>query len=145
MGLGAPAVGFVWQGSTYPLQFTDGRAAGLEVHCSAGTVGQLEAIAALDDEAESNPDRAMAHITEVFAKSLVSWNLERPVDPRNPSTGTEPVPATLDGLKSQDHEFVQLVVGAWVEAQLARKRERDAGARDREVTSALAEFDHELI
>lgn len=136
--------GYVWPATTYRLEFADGRAAGLEVHCRAGSVAQFEAIAAQGDLAEANPDQAMAAITETFALSLDSWNLERPVDPRDPAAGTVPVPPTLEGLKSQEPELVQLIVGTWCDAVLARKRQREASAEDREIADALAEFTHEI-
>lgn len=42
-----------------------------------------------------------------FADCLVSWNLEDDDD--------QPIPPTLEGLRSQDDEFVLLVFDAWVD------------------------------
>ncbi len=43
-----------------------------------------------------------------FADALVSWNLE--------NEDGSPVPATADGLKSQDIDFVMQIVSAWIAA-----------------------------
>jgi len=130
-------VGYQWPTTTYRLDFTDGRLQGLEVYCRAGSVAQHEAIAAAGDLEDATPDQAMAEITKVFAESLDSWNLD--------DRQGLPVPATLEGLKQQEPEFVALVVGAWVDAQLARNREHEASRGDREVLDALAEFDHDTL
>lgn len=128
--------GYVWPATTYRLEFADGRAAGLEVFCRAGSVAQYEAIAAQGDLVDAAPDKAMSSITETFALSLVRWNLE--------DDNGVPVPATLAGLKSQEPELVQLIVGTWCDAVLARKRQREASSEDREIADALAEFTHEI-
>jgi hypothetical protein len=52
--------------------------------------------------------KAVGDLFETFATALVSWNLED-------EDGT-PVSADLEGIQSQDMEFILAVVRAWLEA-----------------------------
>lgn len=52
---------------------------------------------------------AIDELFQVFATSLVDWNLE------DEDTG-EPVPATFDGVKSQDLDFIFPIINAWFTA-----------------------------
>lgn len=67
----------------------------LELVQGEGQVG-LKDVAKLDE------------LMGTFAESLKEWNLEQ-------EDGT-PVPATLDGLKTQDLDFVLELILAWMEA-----------------------------
>lgn len=49
----------------------------------------------------------VAHLFDVFAAALVGWNLE---------TGDGPVPATVEGLRSLEFDFVLELVQAWMDA-----------------------------
>lgn len=51
---------------------------------------------------------AVDGLLELFARSLVSWNLE--------DEEGNPVPATLAGLLDQDNDWTQRVIMTWLEA-----------------------------
>lgn len=51
-------------------------------------------------EADANVDR----LHQLFADHLVDWNL---------TDNGEPVPATMEGLRSQEHSFIGGLIGAW--------------------------------
>lgn len=80
------------------LDFSDTPYAGLEVTMGAISLGQLLDIG---DMAEAGGTREM--VTR-FADVLESWNVTRK---------GEPVPADLDGVLSQDPDFVLAIVLAW--------------------------------
>jgi hypothetical protein len=120
------AMGYVRQRKIYKLVFEDPDMAGLEVRARSvplGTLMRLIELAGLIDRgtANLNPDEAKA-IRELFtgfADALVSWNLEEPVidDETGEETGEVcPVPATVDGLYSQDMDFALHIIEAWMDA-----------------------------
>lgn len=77
---------------------------GLEVTTKGLSIGDYLDVAALTNEASTDVTPLLA----AFASSLISWNLEDEDD--------QPVPATLEGVKSQDIEFIMTIVSAWMKA-----------------------------
>jgi len=81
-------------GRVYHLQFADEDMAGLEITVRAIPIGRYEASEDGDN------------VLEVFAESLVSWNVEDAED--------RPVPATIEGIKLCDTAWlVQRVLPQW--------------------------------
>jgi len=76
----------------------------LELTRLAGEMAQLD-LKQLDDEQRAK----LTTIFEIFAERLVSWN----VMDEQPDGSHVPVPATFDGLMSQDFDQVFRVIQAW--------------------------------
>jgi hypothetical protein len=100
-------VGYQPKRTVYRLQFEDPEMEGLEVRARSVSTGQLLMISALQGKAELTEEE-IDTLIGAFAKALVSWNVEE-------EDGT-PVPATAEGVKSQEIGFVQAIVWAWVDA-----------------------------
>lgn len=83
------------------LDFTDTAYAGLEVTMDAISVGDLLDIA---DLAEQPSSHTVRELFKRFAKALESWNVTK--------KGV-PVPATYEGVLTQDAAFVSAIVKAW--------------------------------
>jgi hypothetical protein len=118
-------VGFTPPRRIYVLDFADTELEGLEVRARSMSVGALldtgeglDAIANMPDlaELEKLPQAEQARravplmrrstaLYEVFAEHLVSWNYE--------DEHGQPVPATLDGLRTLDQAHAQAIIGAW--------------------------------
>lgn len=106
-------MGFVRNRRNYRLIFADEEFAGLEVVAKSASVSDYRRIAELATrEFGTSPSAEdlveMDNLYRAFAQVLVSWNLEEP-------EGVA-VPATLNGLLSQDLPFVQAIVLAWMDA-----------------------------
>jgi hypothetical protein len=87
------------------LDFSDTAYAGLEVTMDAVSLGDLLDIADLAEQAAAASSAGAARaLFAAFAKALESWNVTK---------GGKPVPATLEGVLSQDAAFVTAVVQAW--------------------------------
>jgi len=100
--------GFIRQRRVYRLNFADDtELAGLEVRARSVPLGEFMSIVGLADTAEPGSEE-MKRLFGGFAEQLVSWNLE--------AEDGQPVPATLEGLYSQDFEFTMQLVLAWIEA-----------------------------
>lgn len=84
---------------------------GLEVTVDAAPLGLLldinEMFAVARERNNKEAVDAMRDLLGKFAGVLESWNTE------DRKTG-EPVPPTLEGLLSQDSDFVLAIIGAWV-------------------------------
>lgn len=112
-------MGFVVQEKTYRLQWdatTDYD--GMEVVAKPVPLGgflqatELSRLASKNIVSLTREDAAsLRAFFETIAGSLVSWNLERPTE-----DGTEPVPATVDGLLSLPLDLVMVIVGEWTSA-----------------------------
>jgi hypothetical protein len=105
-------MGYVRPRKTYRLVFTDDDVAGLEVVARSASVADYRRIADLATRQFSSPPTPedlteIDHLFGAFAQVLESWNLEEPEG--------VPVPATLDGLKSQELPFVTQIILAWME------------------------------
>jgi len=92
------------------LEFEDPSFEGLEVKAAVPSLGAFMDVMAAADEQEAATtgvqmrDAANA-LLELFAPVLVSWNLE--------DTDGNPIPTTVDGLRSQDMALVTSIVTAW--------------------------------
>jgi hypothetical protein len=136
-----PAGGHVLS-RTLKLVFEDEDLAGLDVRARslsvarmleltrlAGEMAQLD-LRNLDDEQRQK----LTTIFEIFAERLVSWN----VMDEQPDGSHVPVPATFEGLMSQDFDQIFRVIQAWqtavagVAAPLARSS--TVGATSAEVS-----------
>lgn len=91
MGYEPPSVGL-------KLDFSDTPYTGLEVTMGAISLGQLLEIEELTEQGGTRG------LIERFADCLEAWNVTK---------GGEPVPASLDGVLSQDPEFILAIVLAW--------------------------------
>jgi len=110
-------MGYKRKSLQYRLVFDDPEMEGLEVVTKSVSSGRLMGLMKLADlagqagkkrEFTANDARAVESLFEGFASALVSWNLEDEKD--------EPVPATLEGVKDQDFDFVLSIIMAWIEA-----------------------------
>jgi hypothetical protein len=91
----------------YNLIFDDPEFDGLEVKARSASIGTIRRVMALSSGAEDGQD-TLLEMERVFAKYLVSWNLEDEAD--------QPVPATFEGLDDQDTDLVMALITAWVSA-----------------------------
>ncbi len=107
-------MGYLRQRKVHRLVFEDdtGDLAGLEVRMYSMTIGQLMDLAALADAADGDQNAGNQLFTD-FAAALVSWNLEDEV-PDDTGVGRRPVPATLDGVRSCDLDFIGRIVTVWM-------------------------------
>jgi hypothetical protein len=81
---------------------------GLEVNVTSMPVGELMDIAELQEKAGGDDLEAITKLLEQFASHLKGWNLEE--------EDGNPVPATFEGLRGQDLEFVLALISHWTEA-----------------------------
>lgn len=119
-------MGFVPERTAYKLVFEDPKYDGLEVVMIASTVGDVLDdmmgglsgldIQALEDAAKRNDASTMAkHVAlivetatgayETFVRHLVRWNIE--------TEDGVAVPATMEGVKTQDTDLIRDVMTAW--------------------------------
>lgn len=113
-------MGYVREPKTYRLKFADPEMEGLEVRARSLPLGQFMELmtlaSSMGDGALSNKDAEQVNtIFRIFSSALVSWNLELP-DPRGEDYEPIPVPADMDGLYSQDLNFIMQIVRAWMTA-----------------------------
>lgn len=105
-------MGYKREGNIFKLRFADEEYNGLVVRAKSVSLGefiQLAELAELKGKVVTIDDMPKVNkLFEMFSKALVSWNLED-------DDGT-PVPATLEGLYSQDVEFVMAIIMSWMEA-----------------------------
>jgi hypothetical protein len=106
-------MGYVPKRTLYKLDFSETEHAGLEVTTKSASMAALLDILSMTDKVEAaglkNAGKGeMATLFGLFDEVLVGWNVET-------EDGT-PVPATKDGLLSQDPEFVMTVIAAWAAA-----------------------------
>lgn len=106
------------------LKFTDGEFEGLEVRTRRPSLDELFGVAekadGLEVDVSSMGPEEMAATREllaIFAEFLVSWNLEVPVldDDGEETDETIAVPATLEGLMSQDIAVTFTLFTRWFE------------------------------
>jgi len=97
---------------TFRLRFEDDQYDGLVVKVRSTSVGRLLEVMellALDIEALTAEDvQRFAGVFDALAEVLVEWNVEDDVG--------QPVPATLDGIKHQDIDFVMDILMVWFQA-----------------------------
>lgn len=114
-------MGYVWKGKTYRLVFADDDFAGLEVVAKSASVGAYRRIADLATREFSHPptEADLAEIDNLFlafADVLVSWNLEDETVAEDGTVTRTPVPATFEGLQSQDLTLIRQIIWSWMEA-----------------------------
>ena len=105
-------MGFRKEPTHYRLSFEDyPDLEGLEVTAEALPLGDFLEINRLAVTLELAEPKEQAEQADLlfrrFSEHLISWNLED-------SHG--PVPATFDGVKTQELPFVQTIIGAWMAA-----------------------------
>lgn len=105
------------------LKFEDPEYDGLVVRTRAVSLGQLLEIAEVADGVSTDPTSMDAENIEgtkrllaLFANVIVDWNLEAPVDDAKPDGASVPVPATFEGLLSQDFGFSLMLFQTWMGA-----------------------------
>jgi hypothetical protein len=127
--------GYRRQNTIYNLTFPEFE--GLEVIVRGLSTGQMMQLWKAGGNAKSKSKDDAANGTEemlkYFANALVGWNLEG-----EQADGTwEKVPATLDGIKSQDLPFVLRIVEAWTDVMAGT--EEDLGKDSSSGEKSLAE------
>jgi hypothetical protein len=85
------------------LDFSETRHAGLEVKMGDPSIDQLLAMQELAEQASGSAERSREMFRQ-FASFLVSWNVTQ---------GGEPVPATYEGVVTQDPAFIGQIITAW--------------------------------
>lgn len=110
--MGNASKGYRPNRKVYKLRFEDEDMDGLVVRVRSTSVGSLLVVAGfitIDPDNLGPQDLAKLHeLFAMLASALVEWNVE--------DDDGVPVPATLDGIKSQDADFVMVIVRAWFEA-----------------------------
>jgi hypothetical protein len=109
-------MGFKPKRTIYNLNFKGTEYEGLEVRVKSLSNGELMKLMSLAVKLteQENKDLDITDVTSVtdlfvgFAKGLVSWNVEDDDD--------RPVPATLEGVNSQEFGFIMMLVMNWVQA-----------------------------
>lgn len=119
-------MGYVRPATVYKLIFEDGdELAGLEVRVRSMTTGQLmdltKAAGRLTglsggqvqlDDLTGDDLAALDLLFGGFAAALVEWNLEENTGGGSP----RPVPATLEGIRTQESPFILRLVTEWMKA-----------------------------
>lgn len=114
-------MGYVPKRNLYKLIFEDPDLEGLEVTTRPQTI---DSITALYDLAErvagmdvAKPDiKMLRQMAQAFAPALVSWNVEEELETEDGQTARVPVPATADGLCTQEITFLLTIINAYVTA-----------------------------
>ena len=104
-------MGFKPSRKHYKLIFEDPDMAGLEVVATGMNMKMFMDSAAMTTKTAAelaNSKEDIDNTFSAFAECLVSWNLEDDND--------NPVPATREGLYSQDFDFIMGVIAAWGKA-----------------------------
>ena len=112
--------------TVYKLDFSATEYAGLEVAVRAGSIGDILGLQELASAGEMTAEEAR-QLFAGFAALLVSWNVEDDDD--------KPVPATYEGVASQEPDFVKVIVTAFF-ANVAGAPPPLPGASDSGTTSA---------
>lgn len=91
----------------YLLKFEDPDLNGLEVRARSVPLKKFLDLISLSevDTGKASTRESVENAIRMFADVLISWNVE--------DADGNPVPATLDGLYSQDFEFVVQIIKAW--------------------------------
>jgi hypothetical protein len=99
-------MGYKPKRKTYNLDFTGTDNEGLRVSIRGLNTGQYMDLFEAKTQAETGGETN--RLLTIMANQLVSWNVEDDDD--------MPVPATLDGIKTQDLDFNLAIVNAWTVA-----------------------------
>lgn len=138
-------MGYVPKRTLYKLDFSKTELAGLEVTTKSASMDVLLEVLELTDVFEQSGLKEITRqqldtVFGFFGQVLHSWNVE---------TGSgEPVPATKDGLLSQDPEFVMAVIAAWAaemtQAPPPLPAGSSSGATSKEAALGLASLSESL-
>ncbi len=93
-------------------------AEGLVVRMASVRIGKMRKMMQLTSDTESG-DEGISELLNLFAESLISWNLE--------DESGAPVPATIEGIEEQEIEFVMDIIGAWMERMTGTSGPDDLG------------------
>lgn len=124
-------MGYVHNRKLLRLVF-EGELEGLEVTVRSSSILVYDEIAELASVPFSSPPSkedlaALRDLYRKFAAVLVSWNLEE-VESDEPDAPVVAVPATLDGLLSQEPSLVNSMITAWMDAAALTERDRQTAA-----------------
>lgn len=104
--------------TVYKLVFVDRE--GLIVKMLSLPTGEFLMVAKMADLAESLDEAEalveLRGLLGVFAKYLVCWNVELPVDPADPESPVEALPTTVEGVLRLELDLVLEMILAWVDA-----------------------------
>jgi len=138
-------MGYVPKRTLYKLDFAKTEFAGLEVTTKSASMEVLLEVLQMADLFEQSGMNAISReqldtVFGLFGQVLHSWNVE--------TEDGQPVPATKDGLLSQDPEFVMAVMTAWAaemtQAPPPLPGEPSSGATSREAALQLASLSQSL-
>lgn len=105
-------MGYRKPAKVYKIEYAEGHElAGLVVRVRGVSLGQFMRLSELVELDEAETSKQIEQVTELcenFATAIVSWNLED-------EDGNE-VPATLEGVKSQEFDFVFQLIMRWMGA-----------------------------
>ena len=140
-------MGFKPQETLYKLDFSDTELSGLHVTMRSMSIAKLFDLAEMAERAKDGV-LTVAEARQMrrdFAAALVEWDVER--DPVEGESGDQPVPATYEGVISQDPVFIGQIIQAWDEAmsQAPRPlRSASAAGASQEASLGLAESSRNL-
>lgn len=95
----------------YRIAFADDTdLAGLEVTMTSVSMGKLLHLQEMSDRADevARDGAQFREVVEVLAGAMLSWNLDDDFD--------QPVPVTVDGILTQDPDFIMAIITAWTKA-----------------------------
>jgi hypothetical protein len=114
-------VGFVRKKKTFKLHFEGDEWDGLEVRVKSVPVGRYLELASMVDTLQAVQGKSSLSAEDLdtvsvafraIAEVILEWNLEE----ETADGGVAAVPATYDGLMSQDLDLVMAVMAAWSDA-----------------------------
>jgi hypothetical protein len=100
-------VGFVPPTTGVKLEFEGTLYEGLEVTMDEVATGTVLDIMELFEEAKNGDVKAFKILLADFSAALESWNIDHPKT-------LEPVPATLEGLRTLGFTLSMAIIGGWV-------------------------------
>lgn len=104
-------MGYKYRPDVYKLIFEDPSFHGLEVHAKSTPIGvfmELSKLAAVELPLKPEDQARVQGMYTSFGEALVSWNVEDDND--------EPIPATVEGMKQLDINFVLHIILAWMDS-----------------------------
>lgn len=121
-------MGFSRNPRVYNLVF-QGEFEGLNVQVAGLPVGDFLTLSKLFEDAESGSMTSVERVFQIFGVKLRGWNLE--------DENGKPVPATVEGMKSQELDLVLAVISHWVEAMSGVDVELGKGSRSGVISPEL--------
>lgn len=102
-------MGYRREPKLYRLRFEDPSMEGFECLCRSVSIERFMALTGLAGGTDlARQAEGAMEMFGIFAEALVSWNLE--------DEDGEKVPATLEGVRAQDLDFMLPIIVAWQEA-----------------------------